>query len=383
VRDTRQTFEERMAQVLPRMAADADGGPINILVLSGGGAGAAFGAGSLVGWSRAGTRPQFQVVTGVSAGALIAPLAFLGSDWDGELEEAFAGSRSGHLLKSRLLGAVFGSSIYSGEPLAGLVDSYVTETLIKAVAAEAAKGRLLLVATTNLDTEQINVWNLTSIAAQGGEPARRLFRDVLIASASIPGAFPPMLIHVESSGEGFDELHVDGGTTASFFIAPEVAEFLPGPLTALRGANLYVILNGQMDAVAMTTRIGLLNIIRRGLATRLNSSTRAELQNAASLARRNEMNIEVTDIPSTYPFQGALDLQPSAMKSLFRFAADCAAAGQIWTTPLAVMEASQKDSSPKSDGSAQCPAAPIPRDPILEASAAARYQTVHGDEVAQ
>ncbi|HEY4443835.1 MAG TPA: patatin-like phospholipase family protein, partial [Steroidobacteraceae bacterium] len=340
VNDTSQSFEERLAQMLPRVAAAADGGQINILALSGGGAGAAFGAGALVGWTRAGNRPQFQIVTGASAGALIAPLAFLGSDWDAQLEEAFAGSRTGELLKSRFLGAVFGSSVYHGEPLASLVDSYVTDKLIKAVAAEAARGRLLLVATTNLDTEQINVWNMTSIATQGGERARRLFRDVLIASASIPGAFPPVLIHVEGSGAAFDELHADGGTTTSFFIAPTVAEFLPGPIAALRGANLYVIINGQLGSAATTTPIGTLNILRRGITAGLNNGVRANLQIASSFARRNELSIAVSDIPSGYEFRGPLDLHPSAMRSLFQYASRCAAARQIWTTPHALIEES-------------------------------------------
>jgi predicted acylesterase/phospholipase RssA len=383
VNDTRQSFEERLAQVLPRVAATADGGQINILALSGGGAGAAFGAGALVGWTRAGNRPQFQIVTGASAGALIAPLAFLGSDWDGELEEAFAGSRTGQLLKSRFLGAVFGSSVYRGEPLASLVDSYVTAALIKAVAREAARGRLLLVATTNLDTEQVNVWNMTNIATQGGEPARRLFRDVLIASASIPGAFPPVLIHVEGSGEVFDELHADGGTTTSFFIAPEVAEFLPGPITALSGANLYVIVNGQLGVAPTTTTIGTLNILRRGITAGLNSGVRANLQIASSFARRNALSIEVTDIPSAYRFRGPLDLQPTAMKSLFQYAARCAAARQIWTSPHALIEESQRFSSTESGGTIPCPAAPYPQEPIFETAAAARYDAVPKNNVAR
>jgi hypothetical protein len=365
--DTREGFEARLGQMLPRVAAAADDGEINILALSGGGAGAAFGAGALVGWTRAGNRPQFQIVTGASAGALIAPLAFLGSDWDGALEEAFAGSRTSDLLKSRFLGALFGSSVYRGEPLASLVDSYVTDDLIQAVAREGAKGRLLLVATTNLDTEQINVWNMTNIAAQGGEPARRLFRDILIASASIPGAFPPVLIHVEGSGERFDELH--GGTTTSFFIAPDVAEFLPAPINGLRGAHLYVIVNGQLGAQATTTSIGTLNVLRRGITAGLNSGVRANLQIASSFARRNGLRIEVTDIPRAYRFGGPLDLQPTAMKSLFQYAAHCAATQQIWTTPPALIEESQQFSSTGSDASVPCPGGAAPAAPTLRASA--------------
>jgi hypothetical protein len=174
-----------------------------------------------------------------------------------------------------------------------------------------------------------------------------------------------VLIHVEGSGEAFDELHADGGTTTSFFIAPSVAEFLPGPITTLRGANLYVIVNGQLGEAATTTPIGTLNIVRRGITAGLNSGVRANLQIAASFARRNELSIEVTDIPSAYRFRGSLDLQPTAMKSLFQYAARCAAAQQIWTTPHALIEDSQQFSSAESDSSVPCPAAPNPRAPIL------------------
>src|SRR6202789_3078944 len=127
--------------------------PVNVLALSGGGAGGAFGAGALVGWTRAGTRQEFQVVTGVSVGALVAPFAFLGSAWDDKLREAFSGGRTDHLLQRRWSDALFGSSLYRGQPLASLVDSYITIEMVRAIGVEAAKGRLLLVATTKLDTE--------------------------------------------------------------------------------------------------------------------------------------------------------------------------------------------------------------------------------------
>jgi predicted acylesterase/phospholipase RssA len=354
VSDTRGSFERVSGEVLPRVAAAADGGPINVLALSGGGAGGAFGAGVLVGWSEQGTRPEFQIVTGVSAGALIAPFAFLGPSWDGRLAEAFSGARGEHLLQRRWLGMLFGPSLYRGEPLANLVDSYVTDELLRAVAIEAARGRLLLVATTNLDNEQTNVWNLTLIASQGGEAARRLFRDVLIAAASIPGAFPPVIIRVEESGKSFDELHVDGATTASVFIAPQIAGFLD-PLTALRGANLYVIFNTALAAEPQTTPIGTLAIIKRGIDAELRSGKLADLQFATDFAQRNEMNINVTDIPGDYPFD-PLDVRKAAMRFMFDFAARCTAEGHIWATPLALMEESQQVHFARSQASTRCPA---------------------------
>ncbi|TLY76844.1 MAG: hypothetical protein E6K43_00905, partial [Gammaproteobacteria bacterium] len=163
---TRRDFEARSSRLLRQVQAAAAGGPVNVLVLSGGGAGSAFGAGALVGWSRSDTRPEFQIVTGVSAGALMAPLAFAGRDWDPELTEAFSGAQTQHLMRARWAGALFGASVYRGEPLTQLLDRYVTDELMSAIAREAEKGRLLLVATTDLDTEQTVIWNLGLIAQQ-------------------------------------------------------------------------------------------------------------------------------------------------------------------------------------------------------------------------
>ena len=191
--------------LLQRNVARARGAsdkPISVLALSGGGADGAYGAGVLVGLDpSSGTRPEFQVVTGVSTGALIAPFAFLGPDWDGKLEEAFTGPAAGALLSPRGFGALlFGPSVYRGRPLERLVGHYVDDALLQAVARENARGRKLLVATTDLDRQETVIWNMGEIAASGGPQARRLFRDVLVASASVPGVFPPKLIEVRDGG---------------------------------------------------------------------------------------------------------------------------------------------------------------------------------------
>ena len=174
----------------------------------------------------------------------MAPLAFAGQDWDRQLTEAFSGEQTQHLMHASWAGAIFGASVYQGEPLAQLVDRYVTDDLLTAVAREAEKGRLLLVATTDLDTEQSVIWNLGLIAQQGGAKSRRLFRDVLIASVSVPGIFPPMMIRVEQAGEDFEEMHVDGSATAAMFFIPDIGAILPDPLEPLHGGHLYVLVNG-------------------------------------------------------------------------------------------------------------------------------------------
>jgi hypothetical protein len=226
VTEDRASFEKDTERYIRLVRSAAGGGEVNVLALSGGGAGAAFGAGALAGLSTAGTRPNFHVVTGVSAGALTAPFAFLGPAWDGPLTESFSGQRSAKLVQFSLTGLLFGSSIFKGKPLADLVNHYATEEMLRAVAVEAAKGRLLLIATTDLDSERSVIWDMGAIALQGGPAALKLFRQVLIASASIPGLFPPVMIPVETSGTILEEMHVDGSTTASIFIAPEIASIL-------------------------------------------------------------------------------------------------------------------------------------------------------------
>jgi predicted acylesterase/phospholipase RssA len=238
VAEDRASFEKDAQRFLARVRMASQGGEVNILALSGGGAGAAFGAGALTGLSNAGTRPYFHVVTGVSAGALTAPFAFLGPAWDAKLTESFSGQRSADLVQFSLTGVLFGSSIFRGKPLADLVNHYATQEMLQAVAVEAAKGRLLLIATTDLDSERTVIWDMGAIALRGGPAGLKLFRQVLIASASIPGLFPPVMIPVETSGTVLEEMHVDGSTTASLFIAPEIASVVPDQLKDLRGAHI-------------------------------------------------------------------------------------------------------------------------------------------------
>ncbi len=315
-----------------RIRAAMGAGPLNILAISGGGSGGAFGAGALVGLDRRGERPPFAVVTGVSTGALLAPFAFLGPEWDQQLTEAYTSGRSEHLLKPRSFGFLFRSSIYEGQPLIDLVNHFVTDALIQAVARESAKGRLLLVATTYLDKGETVIWDMGAIATQGGDAARTLFRDVLVASASIPGLFPPVLIRVQSSGTYYDEMHVDGGTTIPFFFAPEIAEIMPITFDELRGANLYILINGQLIAPQRATADKTVAILKQSFATQMNHASRAALELSSAFAQLHGMNFRFSRIPAEYPFQGPLNLNSASMQALFDYAAGCAAEGHFWTT---------------------------------------------------
>jgi patatin-like phospholipase len=293
----------------------------------------------------------------VSAGALIAPFAFLGSGWDGQLAEAFSGAGATHLLQRRWAGTLLGSSLYRGEPLVELIDRYVTDELLAAVATQAATGRLLLVATTDLDKQRTVIWNLGVVAAQGGERGRRLFRDILVASASIPGVFPPVIIHVEESGETFDELHVDGGTTAPLFIAPEIVNVLPDRLTPLRGANIYAIVNGQLGVRAESVRIATIPVVKRSVYAALQSSSRLAVEMTAALARQNDMHFALTEIPNDFPYRGPIDVTPGVMKALFDFGVRCARDDALWMSPIEALERAD-EARLAAVGSVRCPAPP-------------------------
>ncbi len=336
----------------------ANDGPVNALALSGGGAGGAFGAGALVGMSRRGDRPTFQVVTGVSAGALLAPFAFLGPAWDAQMLEAAADGRIQKLLRIGGPAILFRASVYEGSPLRAFVDQFVTQRLVDAVAQEAARGRLLLVATTDLDKQEPVIWDMGAIAAEGGEAARALFRDVLVASASIPGVFPPVLIRVSDGAHEYEEMHVDGGTTVPFFVAPEILQLRSGRVLDLHGGKIYVLVNGVLSARPATTRARSLPVISRAFSASSIHGSRRALELAAEFARRQGMDLQFSYIPLTYPYQGPLALDTDDVRRLFEFAERCAETGELWTRIDAAIDEGQKTAFDPSSPPA-CPGAAV------------------------
>jgi predicted acylesterase/phospholipase RssA len=225
----------------------AGGKPSNVLVLSGGGMNGAFPAGLLQGWTESGTRPKFDVVTGISVGALIAPFAFLGPEYDAALGRN-ASLQPGDLYHHRPLPALaWSDSLADSGPLWRLIETEITPELLAKVAQAHSEGRRLYVGTTNLDTKRSVVWDLGAIAA-GNDPHKLdLFRKVLLASASMPGLLPPVAINVEIDGKPYTELHVDGGVSASLFLQPKMLGVDPaGPPPNTLGGNVYVIVAGKM-----------------------------------------------------------------------------------------------------------------------------------------
>jgi predicted acylesterase/phospholipase RssA len=326
----RRFFEQHAASSTARIAASVTDGSLDILALSGGGAGGAYGAGILVGLSERSARPRYEIVTGVSTGALIAPLAFAGEEWNDELTKAYAAGASEDLMQSLGVRALFGAAIYQGEPLRDLVERFVTNELLEAVAQEAATGRMLLVATTNLDREETVIWNLGAIAQERTLHSRALFIDVLIASASVPGVFPPVMIEVQDEGRMFEEMHVDGGTTVPFFVAPDILMVMDFQPEELRGANVFVISNAQLAGPPRTTPVNTVSIASRSFSTMMNHMTRTALAQTGAFAERNQMAFHFTVIPRDYPYEGSLAFEREEMHALFEYGRRCAAEGLIW-----------------------------------------------------
>lgn len=332
-----QGFTTRATDFFKGIRTAATDGTIDILALSGGGSGGAFGAGALAGLSRAHARPQFEMVTGVSAGALLAPFAFLGPDWDARMQAAFTGKRSARLMRSptrtilaRLLSP---RGLPRHNPLFQLVDHYVTPAMIDAVAREAATGRRLIVATTDLDKHETVLWNMGEVAERGGPAARRLFRDVLIASASVPGIFPPVLIHVSDGHFHYDEMHVDGSVTTSVFSMPLIAGIQAHDVPELHGAHLYMIVNGQLARTPRTTPFNTIEVLSNSFAAEMTYKTRSAILESVAAARRMHMQFRITEIPVDYPQDSFVDFDSKHMQALFDYAEDCAARGQLWLTP--------------------------------------------------
>jgi predicted acylesterase/phospholipase RssA len=317
-------------ELAQKLRAKLAGRPLSVLALSSGGSSGAFGAGALAGSTTSGPRQEFTVVTGVSTGALLAPFAFLGPSWDEEMTRIFTTGKTDGLLQPRGLAALFGSSVYSGEPLRRLIERYADDAMISAIATEAAQGRLLLVATTDFNSGQPVIWDLGSIALHGDKNAKPLIQTLLLASASVPGMLPPVTVRFRSEGKIRSEIHVDGGVTLPFFIAPTPEDLPQVAEAGAQSTTVRVIIDGPLRNIPRKTHANALSIFSRSLSAGLSYVTRTQLESTVAAVRQRGISLEYAAIPASYPLSGAFDFGPEAQRSLFEFAATCAAADRLW-----------------------------------------------------
>ncbi|MGD9668126.1 MAG: patatin-like phospholipase family protein [Hyphomicrobiaceae bacterium] len=292
---------------LPKLAQSAnwsDGRPVvEILALSGGGGDGAFGAGLLTGWAERGDRPQFEIVTGVSAGAIIAPFAFLGPRYDGALREIWTQYQTSQLVTAQILPGLFGgASLADASPLEALVAKYVDRPFLNAIAREYRKGRLLFVGTTNLDAQRPVVWNMGEIAASNHPGSIELFRKVILASAAIPGALPPVQIPVVVDGKSYDEMHVDGGTTREVFASPINVPFhtynVLYPTKPIR--RVYLVKNGKATPEQEVVPPKTLSIVSRSISTLIKNQNLGEIYRIWRMARDDGADFNFIAIPASF-----------------------------------------------------------------------------------
>lgn len=327
--------------------AQRTGGGLNeasFLAISGGGENGAFGAGLLTGWTQLGTRPAFKGVTGVSTGALSAPFAFLGPDYDRELASVYTDSALADIMTSRgVLRGLLGDSLYDSAPLLRTIRRFVTPALLAAIAREyTEKGRLLFVATTNLDVPVGVLWNMGSIAASRHARAADFFAEILLASASIPGILPPVMFDIEMGGERYQEMHVDGGTVAQVVLYPpslggdnllhDASEASPAMIEALsrRPRRLYIIRNARPGADQETVPRNTMKIADRAIATLIQAQGLSDLYQLYVIAQRDGIDYNVAYIPQSFSERLNGPFDQAYMRSLYSVGRDTMLSGSPW-----------------------------------------------------
>ena len=325
-----------------RPAVVQKGRPFVYLALSGGGGSGAFGAGVLNGWSASGTRPEFTIVSGVSTGALIAPFAFLGPDYDDRLRRVYTNGEAERLIgRPNPLGALFGPGAFGRERLRRLVERYLDDDLIRAIAREDQKGRRLLVVTTNLDAQRAVVWDMGAIAASGEPNAFELFREVLAASASVPVVFAPQLIDVEADDRVFQEMHADGTLSAPIYTLPQAVLFGGKAIQRAVRPALYVIVNGRIDPGFAVVPDQAGAIAAQSLSTLNRVGTKAVLAETYDAAAREGLSFHVSYIDRDHPDSGGTGFETDAMRKLYDYGYEKARSGAFWVTELAQIEAAK------------------------------------------
>jgi hypothetical protein len=307
--------------------------PVHALAISGGGENGAFGAGMLVGWTAAGTRPQFKIVTGISTGALTAPLAFLGPDYDDTLRAVYTTISAKDVFEPRgIYGMLFQDAMADTTPLRATVAKYFDQAMLDAIAEEDRNGRILLIGTTNLDSMRPVIWSIGAIANSGQPNRLKLVQDILVASAAIPGAFPPVMIDVSADGRTYQEMHVDGGATSQVFVYPPSLDLHASDAARgfTRERHLYVIRNARLDPNWAQVERSTMSIAGRAITALIQSQGLGDLYRIYLTSQRDDVDFKLAHIPRTFSGELAEPFDSNYMGELFQLGYDMAAQGYPW-----------------------------------------------------
>lgn len=305
----------------------------NYLAISGGGQRGAFGAGLLNGWTKTGTRPEFTMVTGVSTGALIAPFAFLGSQYDSVIKEIYTSFSTKDLVELRsTLKTLLGEAATDSTPLREKLVEYIDEDVMAAIAVEHKKGRVLSIVTTNLDAARPVAWNIGRIASSGSPDALQLIRDVMLASASVPGAFPPVMFDVEANGERYDELHVDGGATSLLYLYPIGLDWakLAEKLAVTGKPNVYILRNGIWRKSYRSVPRSTLPIVLRTMDSLMGSAVLGDAYRIYLATQRDGIDYHLAYIPESFDAVASEPFDRKYMTRLFNLGYQMAIDGYQW-----------------------------------------------------
>lgn len=307
--------------------------PHNYLAISGGGANGAYGAGVLVGWSDSGTRPEFTFVTGISTGALTAPFAFLGSDYDDELKEVYTLTTTDDIVKKRgILSSIFSDSIADTKPLKQTIAKYITADVIEAIAAEHKRGRRLYISTVNLDASRSVIWSVGAIASSNHPEKIELIHEIMRASSAIPIAFPPVLISIEANGKQYEELHVDGGTGSQVFVYPAEVDFkvIKEKLRVQGEPKVYIMRNSFLDPSYKNIKRRIFPIASRTIDSLIRTQGIGDLYEIYALCQRDGNDFNLAYIPSSFEEVPTEVFDPVYMSKLFELGYQKALKGYSW-----------------------------------------------------
>lgn len=328
--------EEAFKREQAAFAAEGESGalpPANYLSISGGGDRGAFGAGLLLGWTAHGDRPEFKLVTGVSTGALMAPFAFLGAEYDARLKEVYTSIAPDDIYESRnIVSGILGDGLADNAPLYRLVAKHADQQMLDAIAAEHQKGRILLIGTTNLDAQQPVVWNIGEIAASNDPKRLELFHKILVASAAIPGAFPPVMFDVQADGKPYQEMHVDGGTSSQAFVYPPSlnAKKLLAKFGVTRQRNLYIIRNSRLDADWASIERSTLDIVGRAIGTLINFQGIGDLYRMYAQTEKDGVDYNLAFIKPDFTAPHKEEFDTAYMRELFAYGFEISKDGYTW-----------------------------------------------------
>ncbi|HJZ60389.1 MAG TPA: patatin-like phospholipase family protein [Gemmataceae bacterium] len=333
-----QTFEEVALKVRSAVQAKAPPGrpPRNVLCLSGGGSFGAYSAGVLCGWTERGDRPCFDVVTGISTGALIAPFAFLGPQYDQQMKEFYTTLENRDIYKLHPVRGLLGESLADNAPLGRQIDKVLTPQMIAEVAEAHRQGRRLYIGTTEEEGKRFIVWDLGAIACRNGPGDRELIRQILLGSSGIPGFFPASKIDVWVDGRCYTERHIDGGVSQGIFLRPPYVppELQDDPAALnMAGTQVWAIVAGKIYADPEVIKDRSLANAGKSVSTIIYAQTRGDLQRMYTLCLLNGMDLYITAIPATYPAPvSATEFKPEVTSGLFEEGRRVIHSPEAWRT---------------------------------------------------